>query len=191
MKRRSGFTLVELIIAIVLAGIIALLAYGSLQAGIDSTARLERQRSGVETEAMMRTFVSDALRHPADASDGGPSFTIARSGQRFGDQLQFTSRGVSGPLGAGELWRVTVASSAQGIDVSASSLDGNSAPIRGLIPTLSSLSVRVLGSPDEKRWQASWESTRQFPSAVEISFRDSAGRQAGVPLLASTGLGAR
>lgn len=180
-----------MIIAIVLAGIIALLAYGSLQAGIDSSERLERQRSGVEAEAMMRTFVSDALRHPADAPDGGPSFAINSSRQGLGDQLQFTSRGISGPMGSGELWRVTISSSAQGINVSASSLDGNSAPIRGLIPTLTSLSVRVLASPDEKQWQASWESTRQFPSAVEISFRDSAGRQVGVPLLASTGLETR
>jgi len=189
--RRSprGFTLIELIVSIVLTGIVALLAYGSVQAGLDSAGRIEVYRRTTESEALTRALIADALRHPSDAPSG-QSFEIARTVES-GDVLRFTSRGVSGPLGAGQLWRVEIGPSAQGLQFSAVPLEGHLSPIRGSAASLRSIDVRVLRAADDAEWQDHWESTRQFPSAVEISFRDSSGAASGSRLIVATGLGAR
>ena len=145
-SRAGGFTLIEVIVAIVLTGIVTLLAYGSVQAGLDSANRIEAYRRTTESEALVRSLVSDALRHPADAPDG-TSFEIAQTAES-GDVLRFVSRGVSGPLGAGELWRVEIAPSAKGLEFSALPLEGDISPIRGKVPSLGSIDVHVLGAAD-------------------------------------------
>ena len=189
MGRRRGFTLIELMVALVLTGLVSLIAYGSIQAAIDSTERLTLQRQTVESEAMLRTLVSDALRHPADSPDGNPSFELVSFAGNRGNGIQFVSRGVSGPLGAGQLWRVALRPTASGLELDAISLE-SAASIRGHIPNLASIDVRVLRAVDDPAWQDHWESTQQFPSLVEISFRDTLGKS-GVPLIVQTGFGAR
>ncbi|MEO5904393.1 MAG: prepilin-type N-terminal cleavage/methylation domain-containing protein [Gemmatimonadaceae bacterium] len=184
-----GFTLIELIVSIVLTGLVALLAYGSVQAGLDSAGRIETYRRTSESEALARSLIADALRHPADAPSG-ESFEIL-STVESGDVLQFVSRGVSGPLGAGQLWRVEISPSPHGLQFSAVPLEGILSTIRGGVASLRSIDVRVMRAADEVEWQDHWESTRQFPTAVEITFRDSLGAVAGSPLVVTTGLGAR
>lgn len=189
MKSRRGFTLIELIVALVLTGIVSLLAYGSIQAAIDSSERLTKQRQTVESEAMVRTLVADALRHPADSPDGDPTFELVSVAGNRGNGIQFVSRGVSGSLGAGQLWRVALRPTTGGLELDAISLDGSPATIRGQLPGLSSIDVRVLTAIDDREWQNHWESTQQFPSAVEILFRDSLGRRGAAPLIVQTGFG--
>ena len=194
MKTHRGFTLIEMIVAIALTGIVALLAYGSMQAGLDSASRIERYRRGNESEVLMRSLVTDALRHPSDAPGGSASFEIVNvpgTQGASGDMLRFVSRGVSGALGAGDLWRVQLGQSSRGLQFGATSLDGDAAPIAGAIPSIKSMSVRVLGSTSDVAWRSGWESTRQFPAAVEISFRDSLGALAGPPRVVGTGLESR
>jgi prepilin-type N-terminal cleavage/methylation domain-containing protein len=190
MRLRRGFTLVELMVAIVLTGIVSLIAYGSIQAAIDSSERLATQRHTVESEAMVRTLISDALRHPADSPDGDPAFALVSVAGNRGNGIQFVSRGVSGSLGAGRLWRVALTPTGQGLELDAISLEGSPAAIRGELPNIFSIDVRVLRAVDDREWQNYWESTQQFPSAVEISFRDSLGRS-GAPLVVQTGFGSK
>ena len=189
MKRRTGFTLIELIVSVALTGIVALLAYGSVQAGLDSASRIETYRRTSESEALTRSLIADALRHPSDAPSG-ESFEIVRTVES-GSVLRFVSRGVSGPLGAGQLWRVELAPSAKGLQFSAVPLEDALPPISGSVSGLRSIDVRVLGAADDAQWQDHWESTRQFPAAVEIAFHDSRGGLSGSPLLVATGLGSR
>lgn len=188
MRQRRGFTLIELMVALVLTGIVSLVAYGSIQAAIDSSERLTRQRDTIESEAMMRTLISDALRHPADSPDGDPAFKLVAGAGDRGNGIEFVSRGISGPLGAGQLWRVALRPTTLGLEVDAIALDGSPASIRGQLPNLASIDVRVLRAGDDRAWQDHWEATQQFPSAVEISFRDSSGRS-GAPLIVQTGFG--
>jgi prepilin-type N-terminal cleavage/methylation domain-containing protein len=68
MMRRRGLTLLELMVAITVTGIVALLAYGSAQAGFDTDERLARVGETSEAEAQFRALVSDALRHPVEAT---------------------------------------------------------------------------------------------------------------------------
>jgi prepilin-type N-terminal cleavage/methylation domain-containing protein len=190
MRNRRGFTLIELMVALVLTGIVSLIAYGSIQAAIDSSERLTLQRQTVESEAMVRSLVSDALRHPADSPDGEPAFELVRFAGNRGNGIQFVSRGVSGSPGTGQLWRVALRPTTSGLELDAISLEGSPASIRGQIPNITSIDVRVLRAVDDPAWQDHWESTQQFPSAVEISFRDSA-EKSGAPLIVQTGFGAR
>lgn len=185
----SGFTLIEIMVSIVLTGLVAMLAYGSVQVGLDSSARIETYRRTTESEALTRSLIADALRHVSDAPSGA-SFEIERTVES-GDVLRFVSRGVSGPLGAGALWRVEIGPSAAGLQFSAVPLEGNLNPIRGSVASLRAISVLVLRASDDAEWQDRWESTRQFPTAVEISFRDSDGAPSGSPLMVTTALSVR
>ncbi len=190
MTRRCGFTLIELIVAITLTGIVALLAYGSVNAGLDSAERVDRYRKDSEGVALMRSLVGNALRHPSDAPFGkGLSFELVHGSGS--DALRFVSRGVSGPLGAGELWRVELLPSSHGLQFSATSLDQDATPIIGTVTALRSIAVRVRSPDDRMTWQNHWDPTQQFPSGVEISFRDSAGTIASPPLIVATTLESR
>lgn len=190
MRRpRRGFTLIELMVSIVLTGLVAMLAYGSVQAGLDSSARIDEYRRTNESEALTRSLIADALRHLSEAPSGA-SFEIERTVES-GDVLRFVSRGVSGSLGVGALWRVEIAPSAKGLQFSAVPLEGDLNPIQGRVASLRSISVRVLRAPDAADWQDRWESTRQFPAAVEISFRDASGVLSGPPLIFATALSVR
>ena len=187
---RRGFSLIELIVALTLSGIVALLAYGSIQAGLENVGRLDNYRRNSESVTLMRSLLESALRHPSDPPAGGGSAFEISSNSR-GTILGFVSRGITGPPGAGELWRVAIQPSPHGLEFSARSLENGMAPIVGSAPALKSFSVRVLRFTDDVAWQDHWESTGQFPAAVEISFRDSTGAVTGPPLLVSTALGVR
>ena len=51
MRPRQAFTLLELIVSITVAGIIALLAYGSARAGFDTRDAIARHRDDRECDA--------------------------------------------------------------------------------------------------------------------------------------------
>src|ERR687895_232369 len=72
VKARAAFTLMELLVAIVVAGIVALLVYGAAGAAIATQERLTARRAAAQTERAMRAVLTDALRN-------------ARSSTRFGE----------------------------------------------------------------------------------------------------------
>lgn len=184
MTQRKAFTLIEVIVALVLTGLVALLAYGSAQAGFDTADRLDDYRQGTESEALMRGMLSDALRHVADAPAGGPaSFRVERA-SRSSDALAFVTRGVTAPHGAGPLWMMTVRSSPRGLWLHAEPLeDTAAADIDAFASELTGISVRALN--DDGAWVREWTTGQRTPAAIEISF---SGLRSPVPtlLVAST-----
>ncbi|MEO8164278.1 MAG: prepilin-type N-terminal cleavage/methylation domain-containing protein [Betaproteobacteria bacterium] len=168
---RKGFTLVEVMVAMVLTASVALLAYGSLQAGFDTSDRLDTYHRGPESEALMRTMVGDALRHVADAPVGGPStFRIARGASS--DVVTFVTRGVTSPLGAGSLWLMTLSASPKGVEMRAIPMeDSTAAPIETVVESLTAVTARALRPDDSGEWADEWSSARQVPAAVAISFK--------------------
>ncbi|HEX2723638.1 MAG TPA: prepilin-type N-terminal cleavage/methylation domain-containing protein [Gemmatimonadaceae bacterium] len=184
MRKHTAFTLVEVMVAIVLTGLVALLAYGSAQTGFDTARRLDNHRRGAQSAALLKTFVADALRHLADAPAGGPATFHIGSAAGSSDTLSFVTRGVTPPLGAALLWTVTISPSASGLRVSALPLeDSVAAPIEMDVAELTGISVRVL-RVDGAEWLRGWDSARQVPAAVELNFVHRDG-STGAPLLVS------
>ena len=100
MSSRRAFTLLELIVSIAVAGIVALLAYGSANAGFDTRDALARHRATTEAELRSRVLLADALRHSSDeagATDGalGSAFQLVDAVEPSGlpaDRLSFFIR---------------------------------------------------------------------------------------------------
>ena len=193
MKKRSGFTLIEVVIALVISGVVALLAYGTMQAGFDSRDRLDQYRRNSESVATLRAFLVDALRHPADASESGyPSFVLNSGATATGvntDGLRFVSRGVTSPLGAGARWLVTVTTSGDGLHLSAEPLDDPGlGRIASAVPGIRGMRVQVMADAAQPVWRDDWTSTRQTPAAVRLQLTGADGTPAGSPLVVLTSL---
>ncbi len=192
MKSHHGFTLIETMVALVLSGIVALLAYGTMRAGFETRDRLTEYRHESESVATMRALLTDALRHPADAGElGYPTFRIEREIETpslNGNRLQFVSRGVSSPLGAGARWLVTLASAGDGMHFSAEPLDETDlGSIASVLPGVRAVRVQVMADVTDAAWRDSWTSERQAPAAVRLDFIGEKGA-AGSPLVVRSSL---
>jgi type II secretion system protein J len=185
-RPRAGFTLVELLVAIMITSVIALLAYGSARAAFDTDDRLARARSAVEGAGAMRALVSDALRHAVPAvSDDQLAFELqagTRADDLPADRVRFVSRGLVPPLGAGTAWLVTVGVAADGLVVDAVPVTGDAAPVRALVPGVAGLRVRALAS-DGGAWARAWDAPARLPRGVELRLLRADGALAGAPIV--------
>ncbi len=192
MTDRRGFTLIEVTTAIVITGVVSLLAYGSVQAGLESGERVERHRSGIESAALMRSLVTDALRHPASSPEPAlPSFSITQSAAQGVNnaRLQFVSRGVSPPHGAGTLWNVVLEPTSNGLRVRADPMETTAElALESMLLAVRGMSVRSRATRAERAWSTGWESRSSAPYAVEIRFFDAANREVGAPMVVVTAM---
>jgi general secretion pathway protein J len=190
MKRRA-FTLLELLVAITVTGIVAVLAYGSAQAGFDTDQRLARVRETSEAEAQFRALVSDALRHPVEATAVDEALlTLVDAVDSTGtpaDRLRFLSRGIVPPLGTSTPWEVTLAPADDGLRFVARPLGDGAPPIRATLRSVRGLDVRVLPRATEE-WSPAWSSSGRMPAAVELSFVPANGLPRPAPLVVRVGL---
>jgi len=62
VARASGFTLLEVMVAIVLTGLVVLLAYGAAQVSYDAHARLRADVDALQEAQALRELLQDALR---------------------------------------------------------------------------------------------------------------------------------
>jgi prepilin-type N-terminal cleavage/methylation domain-containing protein len=163
MRRASGFTLIEVLVAIVLTGIVALLAYASAQVSFDARVRLDADLRGLEGVRAMREFLQDALRNAqAPQRPGDPEFTLQA------DRLSFMTAGGVMPFDPEYDWLVTVEPSASGLGVVAAPL-GRAPPVQVAFALLdvNRWDVRVL-APWGSQWLPEWLSGRVMPRAVAI-----------------------
>lgn len=194
-SRRAGFTLLELVVALVVTGVVALLAYSTLRAGLDTEARVERTDAAVSGMAVARALLLDALRHLPEG--GGASMndalfvledrTIAAG--MPGDALAFVSYGVGRAPGASAPWSVSLTPTDDGVRLRAIPLDApDRAGIDVLLPGARGLDARVLARSADADWLDAWSRTGRVPAAVRIQLLDGAGRPLGVPLVAQAAL---
>ncbi len=175
--RESGFTLIELVVALALAGLVSLILMHGVELSVrgvdrlsDRVERLDRHRA---LEAMLHRALGSTAAIPV--FEGQPAFV----GQP--DSLIFLSIAEDGGPG---LYRIRLALDAQRPDrplILTRQLVGSVAPRRAdgiLAHNVSSFSLAYFGAAtrDAKpAWQSSWQASSTPPSLVRLSLDDGDG----------------
>lgn len=189
---RRGFTLLELLVALVLAGVVALLVCGAIHAGADTEARLVAGRRRWQSQQAMRTLIEDALRNARPALRAGDAaFALQTRTSPDGvpqDRLTFVARGGFPPLTGDADWRVTIEETPAGLAAVAIPL-GTRAPARiaGTLAGITGIEIRVQ-PPAGGPWIRQWTLPAAFPRAVALTFWSDSG-PSGAPLRVSLPLG--
>jgi len=184
--RRSGFTLLELIVAVVLAGVVALLVYGAAGAAADVQERLWATRDALQSERTMRIAIADALRNARPPLAYRDSvFLLEDRTDPAGhpaDRLSFVAAGGLPPLTADADWVVTIEPTPEGLLLAAVPL-GFAAPLRVIarLPSITGLEVRVLSPGPGQSWGDRWALHTKLPRAVELTYWADTGA-VGLPL---------
>lgn len=176
---RAGFTLVEVLTALVVAGIVATAVVAGVRAVTTWTAEA-RQRARDANRAgavrgQLRAWLASAAA-PASAEAGGFRFRNASAeGGRDDDELAWTTRAGS-PVAPGparvRLFVDRDSTTAQRGLVAEVSRGGDVTPRRvELAPAATGLDLRFRLASGTRGWTADWTSTRQRPAAVELTVR--------------------
>ena len=106
VRRARGFTLLELLMAIVLTAVAVAIAAGALRAASDARVRVATHREHLERETRLRSALSDMLRHAPSAESVLEPLLVTDADARGTTRLVFLSQGVRAPFGTGRIWRV-------------------------------------------------------------------------------------
>ncbi|AHG91946.1 hypothetical protein J421_4409 [Gemmatirosa kalamazoonensis] len=181
MTARGGFTLLELLVALVVTGVVASVALGAARAGLDVRERLERERVEEGSALAVRELLHDALRHVEPSGGADTTLTLGIGG----DVLRVVTRGVRPPLGTGARWAVSLAEESGALVLRAAPMDGGGVPLLLVAPTVARAEVRVLEHAGGE-WLATWDATGGPPAAVAVRFLDARGRDVLPALVART-----
>lgn len=183
--RRHGFTLLEVMVALVVTGLVVSMAWAAAQAGLDTEGHLARVRDHEERELVARTMLAGAFRHAVPGTIGGAPVFVLRDGPS--DELTFQTRGVTEPLGASGRWEVTLLAMDAGLLVAGRPMEGDGAAFSVTLPRARAVNVHVRGRDARDGWLESWPAPDRSPAAVRVQFLDDGGRAVGAPLLARVG----
>ena len=162
--RAAGFTLLEVMIAIVLTGVVALMAIASAQVSAESAAVIQRSLRSVGSHRATRQALLDLLHNVRPPRvRGDTSFALS------GDTLGFTAAGAP-PLDTEYDWRVAIYPADSGLVLSARTVGrAPEARVALRLGAASRWEVRVL-PPGGKEWKDTWAPAPILPSAVAITF---------------------
>lgn len=176
MTRRGGFTLLEVMVAVVLAGVVALLVYGSIDLGMDTRERMEARDLTTRSAVAWRGILGDALRNIRwDIDDPyRPALVVEAHTDPTGrpaDRIRFVTSGGTAPLTADADWDVVVEPGGGGLVMTAIPL-GVPAPSRRrvVLPGVTAFDVRIAPASNPRGWTERWAGTRSPPGAVEITY---------------------
>jgi prepilin-type N-terminal cleavage/methylation domain-containing protein len=193
VTRRAAFTLIEVMVAIVVTGLVVTLAYGALRAGTDVQDSLERFRRGTESETIARALLTDAVRHALPGARGGAEVFVLENGidvtGRPSDRLRFLTRGVVSPLGTSAAWDVSIGSDTLGLFIVARSTEDESQRVQARLRDVSGMDVALLPHGFRASWTDRWEDTDRSPVAVHVTFASRAGDRVIAPFVARVGFG--
>lgn len=171
MTRAAGFTLIEVTLGLVIAGIVALLAYGTVATATEVQERLTLGRSTLQARSAWRSLVADAVRN-ARSNPGfeGPSLILQDDGSSEGapsDRLVLVTAASRPPFDVGADWRVSFSVDAQGLVVEAAPL-GVPSPARIVRAPSEVTGWDVEALVPGMGWVNSW--TGDLPAALRIVF---------------------
>jgi prepilin-type N-terminal cleavage/methylation domain-containing protein len=179
--KRPGFTLLEVMVAIVLTSAISLLVYGTARAGIDTNERLAEVRAHTTEQIAVRNLLTDVLRHPAE--EGGASMNELL----FDLQNRVTSTGLPFDL----LSVVSANNVVLTVEATEAGVVVSSAGARQRLTSTRGLNVRFLDRADDARWLDGWDIPGRVPAAVSIEFLTADGQPALAPIIVRTALETR
>jgi prepilin-type N-terminal cleavage/methylation domain-containing protein len=189
-----GFTVLEVMVALVVTGVVSLLAFGTLSTALDGEEQLERHRDVAEAQMIVRALLVDALRHPPEEGGAAMNEMLLEIDDQVDprglpvDALRFRTRGMTHPLGASREWIVELAATPMGLRLLARpGADGDAAPVETLLGGVAGLDVRVLPRIDEPIWSERWESPGRVPAAVALDFLTETGEPASPALVVRAG----
>jgi prepilin-type N-terminal cleavage/methylation domain-containing protein len=170
----SGFTLLELLVAIVLTAVVALLVYGAAGVAVDTQQRLEAKGLEVRARQAWRTTLQEAFRNTRPAAtyrDTAFYLEERMVGGRPADRVTFITAGSMPPLTPDSDWIVTLEASNEGLVLWARPV-GAVVPARRVVgvPGVTGLDVRVLDYEPPAGWRETWEYARFVPAAVELTY---------------------
>ena len=179
MKRRSGFTLLEVLLAIVITSTVALLVYGTVQIGLDVRERLAERLDEDRSRRAVRVILADALRNirpPAGSDDS--VFVLRRGVNAAGqpaDTLSFLTGGSIPPLTSDADWFLSLVAGDSGVTMWAQPI-GVRLPARFVarLAGVPGLEVRVRRAADSS-WIANWPTQGMLPNAVAVTFWSDSG----------------
>jgi prepilin-type N-terminal cleavage/methylation domain-containing protein len=123
VTKPNGFTLLELLVAIVVTGVVALLVYGIVGVALDTEARVTTQRDVLQREIAFKAVLAQALRTVRQADLGQTeTFRLENGDVITGpprDRLSFVTAGGTPPLTADADWHVTVEATDDGLTLAA------------------------------------------------------------------------
>ncbi len=195
MSRRGGFTLIELMVALVVTGVVALLAYATAHAGLETNERLDRHRGSAETQVIVRALLIGALRHLPEGGGAAMDDVLFSLDDRTSaaglpsDRVEFLSRGLGPSGGTSAMWAVSLAPEDDGVRLRAAPIQpGSMLPLDALLPDVRGLDVRVLSRGADGTWTDRWDQPGRTPAAVAIEFLSAAGDAAGPGLVVDAAL---
>src|SRR2546427_1938772 len=160
----SGFTLLEVMLAIMLTGLVVLLAYGAAQVSYDAHARLSAELRALQQARALRELLQDALRSArAPQRPGDPRFTL------HAGRLSFVTAGGGPPLDPDYDWLLTIEPGADGLDLSATPVGRAPAtPVTIRVPGVTRWDVRVRAA-GASQWLAAGAMTSGLPRGTAIT----------------------
>ncbi len=171
-RRTSGFTLVELLIALSLFAVIAVAALALMRSSIDTQAALSGRMDRSAGLERVRALIADGLltAQPQGVRGGGQAPTSAFAGAP--DSLSFISAG-PGPNDVTALARLTL--TARDGQLILRRGEGNSGNPAVLIDNLVVARFRYRGA--DGGWQNSWAAERPdtLPRAAELTLQQRGG----------------
>jgi prepilin-type N-terminal cleavage/methylation domain-containing protein len=181
VRRASGFTLIELMIAIVVTGVVALLVYGVIGVALDTRDRVTQRRNNLQREVAFHAVLSEALRCVRQAEPTEPDVFVleemADASGRPRDRLSFVTAGGTPPLTADADWRVTLEVTDMGLALAASPEGvATTTVVLAVLNGVSGLDVEVL-APGKlpPRAPGALASLPGAPGLVSVVFWDETG----------------
>jgi prepilin-type N-terminal cleavage/methylation domain-containing protein len=158
---QAGFTLFEVIVALMLTSLIAILAYASAQVSFDARTLLVTDLRDLQSSRAARQILSDALRNaepPLRPED--PGFELR------GNRMTFVAAGGAPPLDPDYDWFIAIGPEGDRVRFTAKPL-GRAPPaeVSFILPGVTRWEVLV---PGQKEWIREWPNGGLMPRAVEM-----------------------
>lgn len=158
MTRVNGFTLVEVMTAIVVSALIATLSLLVVSAAHDTEAKVAASELSLTTDVRIRSYLTDALRHPGEGGGIAMNDTLFVSEESY---MAFRSAHAD----------VTLAISGNKLHLRAEPRGADARVVDLALDGVHAFQVRVLDRTQDKVWRISWEALGRVPAAVRIDFR--------------------